>query len=73
MCVCVCVCVCVNFQEKQIALTFSDQISPKMDLGLEIQKTNVEVRIIILEILCQCSGKTENFDFSSIIIQAHNT
>ena len=44
-CVCVCVCahmgVCTNFQEKQKALTFSDQISPKMDLGLEIHKTNV--------------------------------
>ena len=65
MCVCVCVCVCVyvcvcvralaNFQAKQIALTFSDQISQKMDLGLEIQKTNVGIRIIILEILCQFS------------------
>ena len=37
-CVYVCVCVCANFQAKEIALTFSDQISPKMDLGLEIQK-----------------------------------
>ena len=34
-----------------------------MDLGLEIQKTNVEIRIITLEILCQFSGKTNNFDF----------
>ena len=50
LCVCVCVCVlceclcvflCANFQAKQIDLTFSDQISPKMNLGLEIQKTNV--------------------------------
>ena len=51
MCACVCVCVCAKFQAKQIALTFSDQFSPKMDLGSEIQKTNVGIRIIILEIL----------------------
>ena len=63
MCVCVYVCVCANIQAKQIALTFSDQISPKMDLGLGIQKTNVGIRIIVLEILCQFSGKTKNFDF----------
>ena len=50
--VCVCVCVRANFQAKQIALTCSDQISPKMDLGLESQKTNVEIRMIILKILC---------------------
>ena len=58
VCVCVsvciraCVCVCANFQVKQIALTFSDQICPRMDLGLEIQKTNVGIRIAILEIPC---------------------
>ena len=37
-----------------------------MDLGLEIQKTNVRIRMIILEILlyvCQFSGKMDNFDF----------
>ena len=68
-----CVCVCGNFQAKQIALTFSDQISPKMDLGLEIQKPNVGIRIIILEILCKFSGKTNKFDFFSIILQAHKT
>ena len=45
--VCVClyvsvsVCAYANFQAKQIALTFSDQIPPKMNLGLEISKTNV--------------------------------
>ena len=61
--VCVCVCVCVSFQAKQIALTFSDQIYPEMDLGVEIQKTNVRIRIIIPEILCQFSGKTNTFDF----------
>ena len=73
VCVCVCVCVCANCQAKQIALTLPDQISPKMSLGLEIQKTNVGIRIIILEILCQFSGKTNNFDFFSIILQAHKT
>ena len=52
VCICACVCVCANFQVKQIALTFSDQICPRMDLGLEIQKTNVGIRIAILEIPC---------------------
>ena len=56
MCVCVCVCVCVcahaNFQAKQTALTFSAQLCSKIDLGLEIQKTNVRIRISILDIPC---------------------
>ena len=79
MCMCVCVSVSVsvgvyaNFQAKQIALTFLDQISPKMDLGLEIQKNNIGIRIIILEILCQFPCKTNNFDFFSIILKAHKT
>ena len=73
MCVCVRVRVRVNFQAKQIALTFSDQICPKMGLGLEIQKTNVGIRIIIIEILCQFSGKMNKFNFFSIILQAHKT
>ena len=60
---CVCMCVCASFQAKQKAFTFSDQIYPKMDLGLEIRKTKVEISIIILEILCQCSGEMNNFDF----------
>ena len=34
------------------------------DLGLEVQKTNVQIRINILEI--QFSFKTGNFDFSLI-------
>ena len=40
-----------------------------MDLGLEFQKTNIEIRINIFEILCvhvrvcQFSGKTNSFDF----------
>ena len=43
---------CSNFQAKQTAFTFSVQICTKMDLGLEIQKTNVEIRISIPDILC---------------------
>ena len=39
-------CACANFQVKQIALTFLSQIFQKMDLGLEISKTNVGIRII---------------------------
>ena len=73
VCVCVCACARTNFPTKQIALTFSDQISQKMDLGLEIQKINVGIRSIILEIICQFSGKTNNFDFFSIILQPHKT
>ena len=46
-------CMCANFQAKQTDLTFSAQISPKMDLGLlAIQKTIVEIRISILDIPC---------------------
>ena len=41
-----------NFQAKQTALTFLAQICPKMDLGLEIQKTNVGIRITIFDISC---------------------
>ena len=47
-----CMCVFANFQAKQTALTFSDQICPKMDLGLAIQKTIVGIRISILDIPC---------------------
>ena len=43
---------CANFQAKQTALTFLAQICPKMDLGLQIQKTNVGIKISILEIPC---------------------
>ena len=41
-----------NFQEKRTILTFSVQIWPKMGLGLEVQKTNIGIRINILEIPC---------------------
>ena len=53
VCVCVFVCVCVPvFMAKQTALTFLSQTFPKIDLELEIQKTNVGIRISIFEILC---------------------
>ena len=44
------VCVCANFQAKETALIFSAQICAKMDLRLEIQKTNVGVRTRILNV-----------------------
>ena len=43
---------CANFQAKQTTLIFLAQICPKMDLWLEIQKTNVGIRISLLEIPC---------------------
>ena len=41
---------CTNFQLKQTTLTFLVQICPKRKLVFEIQKTNVGIRISILEI-----------------------
>ena len=43
---------CANFHLKQTTLTFLAQICPKRKLGFEIQKTNVGIRISILEIPC---------------------
>ena len=43
---------CANFQTKRTSLTFLAQICPKRNLGLEIQKTNVRIRISNLEIPC---------------------
>ena len=45
-------CVCDSFQAKQAALTFLAQISPKVNLGLAIQKTVVKIRISTLDIPC---------------------
>ena len=52
--VCLCLSLCSNLQLKQraLTLTFSAQIWPKMDLRLEIQKTNVTIKISILEKPC---------------------
>ena len=44
--------ICANFQLKRTTLTFLAQTCPKMKLGFEIQKTNVGIRISILEIPC---------------------
>ena len=43
---------CANFWSKWTTLTFSTKICPKMDLGFEIYKTNVGIRISILEMPC---------------------
>ena len=43
---------CPNFQLKRTTLTFLAQIFPKRRLGFEIQKTNIGIRISILEIPC---------------------
>ena len=40
------------FRQKGTIFTFLAQICPKVDLGSEIQKTNVGIRIRILEIAC---------------------
>ena len=42
---------CAKFQAKQIILNFSSQICPKMKLRLEIQKTNLGIRISNFEIV----------------------
>ena len=53
-----------NFWAKPTTLTFLAQISPKVDLGLEIQKTNIGIKLASLRYHdCQFSGKTNNFDF----------
>ena len=54
----------VNFQLKRTNLTFLAQIFPKKKLGFEIQKTNVGIRISILEILCApIFRQTDNLEF----------
>ena len=53
------VCVSIFRPSKQL----SAQICPKMDLALEIEKTDVRIRISNLKILCHFSAKMGNFDF----------
>ena len=43
---------CANFQAEQTILTFFAQICTKVDIGLEIQKAIVGIRISIFEIPC---------------------
>ena len=53
--------ICASFQVKRRTLIFSAQICPKTDLGLQIQKTNVGIRIISLRYhVCQFSAKTDD-------------
>ena len=47
---------CANSWKKQTTLTFLAQIFPKMNLGLEIQRTNVKIRINILELVTMCAN-----------------
>ena len=62
VCVCGCMCVCANFLAKETALTLLAKICPKMDLGLEIQKNKVGIRISILDIPC-VPTLSQNRDF----------
>ena len=43
---------CANFQSNWTTLNFLAQFCPKIDFGLEIEKSNVGIRIKILEKLC---------------------
>ena len=55
---------CANFKAKRRTLTFLAQICPKRNLELAIHKTNVEIRISILDIpYVPISDKTHNFNF----------
>ena len=48
---------CANFQAKQTTLTFLARFCPKVNLELEIQKTNIGITISILEIPCVKQNK----------------
>ena len=54
---------CANFQSKQTTVTLLTQTCPKMDLELEIHKTNVVIRIGILKKLCGPIFWKNNLDF----------
>ena len=62
---------CISFQANWRNQVFRLKFVQKMDLGLKFEKTNIEIRINIFEILCvyvlacQFSGKTNSFDFFS--------
>ena len=43
---------CAYFQGKRTTLTFLVLVCPKMELRLEIQKTNVGIKIKFFEMLC---------------------
>ena len=53
-----------QFSDKTDNFDFIAQIFPKMELGLEIQKANVEQEPASLKYsVCQFSGEKDNFDF----------
>ena len=53
-----------QFSDKTVNLTFLAQISPKMNLGLEIQKSNIGIKISNFEILyVSIFSQIDNFDF----------
>ena len=53
-----------QFSDKMDNFDFFGQIRPKMDIWLEIYKTNFGIRISILEKhVCQFLDKTNNSDF----------
>ena len=43
---------CTNFEAKRSTLTFLAQVCPIMDLGWEIRKTNLGIRISIVKMPC---------------------
>ena len=53
-----------QFSDKMVNVTFLAQISPKMNLGLEIQKSNIGMKISNFEILyVPILSQIDNFDF----------
>ena len=48
--------------------TFLTQICPKKDIGLEFLKTNLRIRINILEILCQGTIQKESRSISRTLL-----
>ena len=53
-----------QFSSKMDKFDFLAQICPKMDFWFEIKKTNVEIRISMLEIPCMPTFRQTNiFDF----------
>ena len=58
---------CANFQAKQRALTFSAQVCPKMDLWLEIEKTNIGIKISIPTLCASFQAKQTTLTFTAQI------
>ena len=59
-----------NYIRRNRPFHFLGLTLPKMDLGLEIQKTNVGIRISILEIPCvPIFSKTDSFEFFGLNLE----